>query len=334
MSKLNSVLTNQVSFVEVDKEHAGQRLDNFLIRLLKGVPKTMIYRIIRKGEVRINKGRVKQTTRLAEGDIVRIPPVRQSVRPNVDDQAARYSFLTEHILFEDDALLVLNKPSGMAVHAGSGIKVGVIEAMRVLRTDLKYLELAHRLDRETSGCLVMAKKSSVLKALNEDFKNNSLKNNRLDKRYLTLVKGRWQYGQRRVTKNLNTDARRHGERHVMVDEKGSYASSLMQSVSVSKFASLLEVKLLTGRTHQVRVHALSEGHPVAGDQRYGDVDFNKKIKQHGLSRLFLHAASLGFVHPLTQKKIKVSALLPDDLQSVLSSLELGSVESKPVRRKK
>jgi len=174
--------TSTVYFVEVDEEHAGQRVDNFLMTHLKGVPKTRIYRIIRKGEVRVNKGRVKQTTRLEQGDVIRIPPIRQSENQTADLDGARYAFLNKAILFEDDWLIVLNKPSGMAVHAGSGIKVGVIEALRALRTDLKYIELVHRLDRETSGCLVLAKKSSALKALNEDFKTNSLKNARLDKR--------------------------------------------------------------------------------------------------------------------------------------------------------
>lgn len=308
-------------FIEVDSEHAGQRVDNFLVTQLKGVPKTHIYRIIRKGEVRVNKGRVKQTSRLAEGDSVRIPPIRLA-ESKEDVDGARYSFLNKAILYEDDALLIINKPSGMAVHAGSGIKVGVIEALRALRSDIPYLELVHRLDRETSGCLVLAKKSSALKILNEDFKTNSLKNKRLDKRYLTLVKGWWKHGQRRITKPLNTDARRHGERHVVVDEAGSYASSIVTPVDVSPVASLVEVKLLTGRTHQVRVHTLSEGHPIAGDSRYGDLNFNKELKQHKLSRLFLHACKLTFTHPMSGVSVTVEAPLPDNLTIALDSLGL------------
>ena len=311
-------------FVEVDEEHDGQRIDNFLITHLKGVPRTRIYRIIRKGEVRVNKGRVKQTTRLEEGDMVRIPPIRQSLPDSIALDGSRYEFLNHAILFEDDALLILNKPSGMAVHAGSGIKVGIIEALRALRTDLKYIELVHRLDRETSGCLVLAKKSSALKALHEDFKNNSLKNSRLDKRYLTLVKGQWRHGQRRVTKALNTNAKRHGERFVVVDEKGSYASSIMTPFDCSSLASLIEVKLLTGRTHQVRVHAFSENHPVAGDQKYGDREFNKQIKAHGLSRLFLHASRLKLTHPITEQTMTITAPLPSELVSVLKSMGLKS----------
>jgi len=309
-------------FVEIDEDHAGQRIDNFLITHLKGVPKTRIYRIIRKGEVRVNKGRIKQTTRLKEGDLVRIPPIRQSESSTDNLDGARYEFLNKAILFEDDWVIVLNKPSGMAVHAGSGIKVGVIEALRALRTDLKYIELVHRLDRETSGCLVLAKKSSALKTLNDDFKTNSLKNPRLDKRYFTLVKGSWKYGQRRVTKPLNTNAKRHGERHVVVDEKGSYASSIVTPKETSDIASLLEVKLLTGRTHQVRVHCQSENHCVAGDQRYGNDAFNKRMKSFGLSRLFLHAASIKFFHPVSQSQMTVEAPLPSELVSVLANLGL------------
>lgn len=310
-------------FVEVDEEHAGQRVDNFLITHLKGVPRTHVYRIIRKGEVRVNKGRVKQTTRLECGDMVRIPPIRKSESTTENLDGSRYAFLNKAILFEDDWLLVLNKPSGMAVHAGSGIKVGIIEALRALRTDLKYIELVHRLDRETSGCLVLAKKSSALKTLNDDFKTNSLKNPRLDKRYLTLVEGLWKHGQRRVTKALNTNAKRHGERHVVVDENGSYASSIMTPRSTSDIASLLEVKLLTGRTHQVRVHCQSENHRVAGDQRYGNDAFNKRMKSYGLSRLFLHAASIKFYHPVSQSQMTVEAPLPNELVSVLANLALN-----------
>ncbi|NNC98621.1 MAG: RluA family pseudouridine synthase [Gammaproteobacteria bacterium] len=320
-SKLPSV---KAYFVEVDEEHVGQRLDNFLITHLKGVPRTHIYRIIRKGEVRVNKGRARQTTRLQLGDKVRIPPVHRAVQDPALVDGTKYEFLNRATLFEDDALLIINKPSGMAVHAGSGIKVGVIEALRVLRTDIKYLELVHRLDRETSGCLVLAKKSSVLKALHEDFKNNSLKTGRLDKRYLALVRGRWKHGERRVTKALNTNSKRHGERIVVVDDKGSYASSIMSPIDTAELASLIEVKLLTGRTHQVRVHALAEGHPVAGDQKYGAPEFNKLMKNLGLSRLFLHATTIQLIHPVSQQVMRFAAPLPAELTSVLDQLHLGT----------
>ena len=315
-------IANKVSFVEIDENHDGQRLDNFLITHLKGVPKAHIYRIIRKGEIRVNKGRVKQTTRLKQGDSLRVPPIRLSERILDGLDGQKYSFLGKSILFEDDALLVINKPCGMAVHAGSGVTVGVIEALRAYRSDLKYIELVHRLDRETSGVLVLAKKASALKILHNDFKTNSLKNPRLDKRYLTLVKGSWRDGTRRITKALNTDARRHGERYVVVDPNGRYASSIVTPKAVSDIASLVEVKLLTGRTHQVRVHVLSEDHPVAGDQKYGDQEFNKMMKSHALSRLFLHAAKLTFYHPLTEKTITIEAPLPTELTSVLNNLSL------------
>jgi len=315
-------IPNRVTFVEIDENHDGQRLDNFLITHLKGVPKTHIYRIIRKGEIRVNKGRVKQTTRLKEGDSLRIPPIRLSEKSIDDLDGQKYSFLAKTVLYEDDALLIINKPCGMAVHAGSGITVGIIEALRALRSDLNYIELVHRLDRETSGVLVLAKKASALKILHDDFKTNSLKNPRLDKRYLTLVKGQWQHGQRRVTKSLNTNARRHGERYVVVDAQGSYASSIITPKSVSATASLIEVKLLTGRTHQVRVHALSENHPVAGDQKYGEPEFNKRMKSVGLSRLFLHAAKLTLFHPLTKESLTIDAPLPSELASVLNNLSL------------
>ena len=309
-------------FVEVDTERAGQRLDNFLFTHLKGVPKTHIYRIIRKGEVRINKGRVKQTTRLNAGDMVRIPPIRQALKTAEINDTSKYEFLRKLILFEDKSVLVLNKPAGMAVHAGSGIRVGVIESMRALRSELKYLELAHRLDRETSGCLIMAKKSSALRALNEDFSNSSLKNLRLDKRYTALVKGQWRGGERRVTKPLDVNAKKYGERAVVVSKDGRYASSIMTPIDRNELASLISVKLLTGRTHQVRVHAQSEGHPLACDQKYGNADFNIVMKSHGLTRLFLHASSLQFYHPATQKKIRVEAPMPSELVSVLAKLNL------------
>ncbi len=313
---------NRVTFVDIDENHDGQRLDNFLITYLKGVPKTHIYRIIRKGEVRVNKGRVKQTTRLKQGDSLRIPPIRLSEKPSHEIDGQKYGFLGKLVLFEDDALLVINKPCGMAVHAGSGIAIGVVEALRAYRQDLKYIELVHRLDRETSGVLVLAKKASALKILHDDFKTNSLKNPRLRKHYLTLVKGHWQHGQRRVTKALNTSARRHGERSVVVDQNGSYASSIMTPKSVSSDASLMDVRLLTGRTHQVRVHAQSENHPVAGDPKYGDAEFNKRMKSIGLSRLFLHAAELTFFHPINKESMTIRAPLPAELVAVLKNLSL------------
>jgi len=311
---------NSVQFIEVDEDRQGQRLDNFLFRHLKGVPKTHIYRIIRKGEVRINKKRVKQTTRLALGDIVRIPPIRISDTRSINIDRQRYEYLNHATLFEDDAFLIVNKPAGLAVHSGSGISVGLIEAMRRLRNDLAYLELVHRLDRETSGCLVLAKKASALRTLQADFRQSSAANSTLDKRYQALVKGRWRHGQRRIEKPLNTQARVKGERTVKVDQKGQYACSIAKPLATSKIASLIEVKLLTGRTHQVRVHCQSESHPLAGDQRYGDSEFNQAMRQLGLKRLFLHASSLSFVHPMTQTKIQIQAEMPEELSNLSQQL--------------
>lgn len=321
MSKNKQISSSGPSFIEVDQNHDGQRLDNFLFALLKGVPKGKVYQIIRKGEVRVNKGRAKPTTRLAKADIVRVPPIRVSDR-NTKVEVGRYQNLKDATLFEDSALLVINKPSGMAVHAGSGIKVGIIEALRALRDDLDYLELAHRLDRETSGCLVLAKKASVLKKLNADFQQSSLKNSAIKKFYLSLLKGQWQHGERRVTKALNTQARRGGERHVVVDSEGSYASTIFKPISVNKQASFMQVKLLTGRTHQVRVHSLSEGQPIAGDQRYGDPDFNQQMRELGLKRLFLHSSCIQFTHPVSQQKLKIEAPLPAELSQLLGKLDL------------
>lgn len=314
-------MLNQVRFIEVDDNHAGQRLDNFLFTLMKGVPKTHVYRIIRKGEVRVNKKRAKQTTRLNEGDVVRVPPVRTE-QQNKKVNTANYTFLKDRIIFEDDVIMALNKPAGMAVHAGSGIQIGIIEALRALFPEQRYLELVHRLDRQTSGCLLLAKKGSALRKLTEDFRQNSTRNPRLDKRYLTLLKGHWTAGRQQINKALNTQTRKNGERMVVVDEQGSYASSIFTPVSVGKTASLMQVKLLTGRTHQVRVHSAFQGFHVAGDDRYGDHSFNKQCKENGLKRMFLHAASLRFYHPVTDQQIEIDAPLPDELTNILSKLGL------------
>lgn len=322
----NSTVGSKPVLLTITEDNDGQRVDNFLISILKGVPKKHIYRIIRKGEVRVNKGRVRQTSRLKQGDIIRVPPVKINATDPAQISVSKYQFLRDEVLYEDDYIMVLNKPSGMAVHAGSGIAVGVIEALRALRTDLRYLELAHRLDRETSGCLVLSKSAKILKILNEDFRSNTLKNKRLDKRYLALVKGRWRHGERRIEKPLDTEARRGGERHVIVSAQGSYASSIVVPREVGQLASLVEVKLQTGRTHQVRVHLDSEGHPLAGDQRYGDVQFNQQMKeQHGLRRLFLHASEIALTHPESGARLRIDAPLPEALKKVSDELRLEKV---------
>jgi 23S rRNA pseudouridine955/2504/2580 synthase len=307
---------SSVEIVRIGPDEAGQRLDNFLLTRLKGVPKSHVYRLLRKGEVRINKGRAKPEYRLEPGDEVRLPPVRRP-EPNAPTQRGRNAGLRleGQILHEDERLIVLDKPTGIAVHGGSGMSHGVIEALRAARPDAPYLELVHRLDRETSGCLLLAKKRSMLRALHE-----MLREGRVEKRYLALVKGRWELGQVRLEDRLRKTMR-GGERVVTVDEAGKTAASIFRPVEIGSAASLLEVRIMTGRTHQIRVQAAEAGHPLAGDERYGDRDYNRKMKELGCDRLFLHAASVGWEDPVSGEWRVFSAPLPDDLREVLSRLE-------------
>jgi 23S rRNA pseudouridine955/2504/2580 synthase len=305
-----------VAFVRVGEDEAGQRLDNFLLARLKGVPKSHVYRLLRKGEVRVNKGRAKPDYRLAEGDEVRLPPVR---RPEADAPTPRGRSaglrLEPLILHEDDRLIVLDKPTGLAVHGGSGLSHGVIEALRAARPEAPYLELVHRLDRETSGCLLIAKRRSMLRVL-----HGLLREGRVEKRYLALVKGRWELGEVRLEDRLRKTVR-GGERVVTVDETGKTAASIFRPVEIGSAASLLEVRIMTGRTHQIRVQAAEAGHPLAGDERYGDREYNRRMKELGLERLFLHAASVGWEDPVSGEWRVFSTPLPDDLREVLSRLE-------------
>lgn len=305
-----------MELVQISEETAGQRLDNFLLTRLKGVPKSHVYRLLRKGEVRVNKGRAKPDYRLEAGDIVRLPPVRRpepgAAPPRGRSAGVRLETL---IIHEDDRLIVLDKPSGIAVHGGSGLSHGVIEAMRAARPDAPYLELVHRLDRETSGCLLLAKRRSMLRTMHE-----LLREGRVEKRYLALVKGRWELGQVRLEDRLRKSVR-GGERIVTVDETGKTAASIFRPVEIGSAASLLEVRIMTGRTHQIRVQAAEAGHPLAGDARYGDREYNRKMKALGLERLFLHAASVGWEDPVSGEWRVFSAPLPEDLGDVLSRLE-------------
>ncbi len=307
---------DKVTFTEVGSEHAGQRLDNFLIRHLKGVPKSRIYRLLRKGEVRVNKGRVKAETRLKEGDVLRIAPIRVAERgaPAVPGQQLK-RYLAENILFEDDGLLIINKPSGLAVHGGSGVSLGVIEALRSERPKAKFLELVHRLDRETSGCLMLAKKRSVLLALQQ-----AMQRNQVEKRYMALVKGDWPRGKSTINAPLKKNQLSGGERMVRVDAEGKASVTHFKIAQRLKGISLMEVKLETGRTHQIRVHCQFSGQPIAGDPKYGDMHFNESLRDSGLRRLFLHACYLRFRHPLSDEWVEVQADLPKDLQSVLVKL--------------
>lgn len=311
-----SVVT-QVAHVRVTADEAGQRLDNFLISRLKGVPRTRIYRMLRKGEVRVNKGRTAAAYRLCPGDTVRIPPVRLSAPgPGSRAGTGAREFLEGRILFEDNRLIVLDKPSGMAVHGGSGLSFGVIEALRAARPEAPYLELVHRLDRETSGCLMVAKRRSYLRALHK-----LLRQGNVEKRYLALVRGHWDLGTQLLEDPLKTHHREGGERHVKVEEGGKSAASRFSPVQTFRAASLVEVEIHTGRTHQIRVQAAEAGHPLAGDEKYGDPDFNRRARAMGLRRMFLHAHSLAYEDPISREWRSFSSPLPGDLRAVLEVLE-------------
>ena len=301
----------------IDAEQAQQRLDNFLFRELKGVPKGHVYRLLRTGQVRVNGRRTKPDYRLESGDEVRIPPVRQAetpppTRPGSRQQAA----LQDAILFEDDQLLVINKPAGIAVHGGSGVSFGIIEALRILRPEQRYLELVHRLDRDTSGCLVIAKKRSALR-----FLHAGLREGAVEKQYLALLAGHWRGGERHVRLALEKNVLQSGERRVRVTEAGKQAESTFKPVQAFKDATLVEVTIMTGRTHQIRVHAAHLKHPVLGDDKYGDRQANRTFRSLGLKRMFLHARSLGFRHPVSAEAMLVSAPLDDNLKTVLDRLE-------------
>ncbi|ANQ84781.1 ribosomal large subunit pseudouridine synthase C [Azoarcus olearius] len=304
----------------IDEASAGQRIDNFLLRLAKGVPKSHVYRILRGGEVRVNGRRVQPTYRLALGDEVRVPPLRVA-EPTRSAPAPAGKPLP--VVFEDDALLVVNKPSGKAVHGGSGVSYGVIEQLRTQRPELRMLELAHRLDRETSGLLIVAKKRSALTALHD-----MMREGQVEKRYLTLVPGRWMNPMQHVKAPLLKYLTPEGERRVRVSDEGKPAHSIVRLVQRWADYSLLEVELKTGRTHQIRVHLTHLGFPLCGDDKYGDFALNKRLEGEGLRRMFLHAASLRFHHPLTGKLLAFEAALPDDLRGFVALLDTKEGKSR------
>ncbi|MGD2076075.1 MAG: 23S rRNA pseudouridine(955/2504/2580) synthase RluC [Gammaproteobacteria bacterium] len=306
-----------VQWVEISAEEAGQRIDNFLQRLLKGVPRSRIYRLLRRGEVRVNRARARPDYRIRSGDQVRIPPVRRSAAASADSGAAGAAErLRDAILYEDERLLVLNKPAGMAVHGGSGLSFGVIEALRVMRPDAPYLELVHRLDRDTSGCLLIAKRRSELRTLHA-----LLRAGQVQKRYLLLVQGDWRPERFEVTVALRKNLLRGGERMVEVDAEGKQALTRFHVLARYPGASLLEAEPRTGRTHQIRVHAAHRGHPLAGDAKYGDAVFNRKMRALGLKRLFLHAHFIAFADAARSRAIEISAPLAQDLRNVIQQLE-------------
>ena len=304
----------------IDEHHAGQRIDNFLLSCLKGLPRTRIYRILRRGEVRVNKGRIRQHYRLKCGDVVRIPPLRLTQpAPSRGPDAALCERVEGCILFEDGGLIVIDKPSGVAVHGGSGLSHGIIEALRAARGERQYLELVHRLDRDTSGCLMIAKRRAVLTALHAAFRDGKVR-----KRYQVLLKGHWRGPAREVETGLLRNTLRSGERLVRVDASGKTGRTRFVPRRPGNKASLMEALPFTGRTHQIRVHAASAGHPVAGDPKYGEREFNRYMRGHGLRRLFLHAASLRFENPGDDAMVTVEAPLPAELLGVLTSLGLHS----------
>ena len=303
----------QVQLLSIDENHAGQRIDNFLIHLLKGVPKTHIYRIVRKGEVRVNKGRIDVSYKLACGDSVRIPPIRVAEKPDapIIQPTLRFN-LESHILYEDEGFIVLNKPSGFAVHGGSGVNSGIIEALRQIRPQQKFLELVHRLDKETSGCLLIAKKRSTLKALHDYFRGDGVQ-----KTYIALLAGRYARKKQIVDVPLLKNVAQSGERMVTVSQAGKAAETLFVRLRQFEHATLVHASPKTGRTHQIRVHAAWLGHPIIGDSRYGDEISNKEFRNRGYKRLFLHAEQLRFTHPVSGESLHFVAPLPAELNALL-----------------
>lgn len=296
----------------IGEEAEGQRVDNFLLRVCKGVPKSHVYRILRSGEVRVNSRRVAPEYRLRAGDEVRIPPLRLGTEIRLAVPVGR-EFRVAH---EDEALLVVDKPAGMAVHGGSGVSFGVIEQLRRQRPEARFLELAHRLDRETSGLLLVAKKRSALTALHDLFREG-----RIEKRYLALVKGRWLEPVRHIRLALQKYLTDEGERRVSVSREGKAAHSVVRLVARWENFSLVEVELETGRTHQIRVHLAHHGFPLCGDDKYGDFALNKVLQKQGLGRMFLHAAKLSLEHPVTGRRLELASALPEDLQAFMRRLE-------------
>ena len=294
----------KVRWIDVTEDDAGQRIDNYLLARLKGVPKSHIYRIVRSGEVRINSKRVEASQKVAPGDRIRLPPVRVAERGEAEP-APHYKL---PILFEDDFLVAIDKPAGLAVHGGSGIAHGVIESLRSMRPDARFLELVHRLDRETSGVLLVAKKRSALTALHEKLRERDM-----DKRYLVGVAGRFRNEKQRVKLALAKRDAPDGGKRVSVSETGQEAETVFRLRERRDDMSLLEAELLTGRTHQIRVHLAHIGHPVLADDRYGDFELNRALRKRGLKRMFLHAARLEFLHPATEEKLVIESPLPADL---------------------
>jgi 23S rRNA pseudouridine955/2504/2580 synthase len=317
---MNDLSKDAVNRLAVDEAGAGQRVDNFLLRVLKGVPKSHIYRILRSGEVRVNRLRVKPDLRLVLGDELRIPPIRTGV-PLAGTRKPPPLSASIPILYEDDALIAVDKPAGLAVHGGSGVAFGLIEQLRAARPAAKFLELVHRLDRDTSGVLLVAKKRAALVGLHA-----ALREGRVDKRYQILVKGQWRDAKREVTLPLTKYLTSTGERRVRVEQAGGQASKTVFYrrrvwTAIDPAVSLLEAELHTGRTHQIRVHLTHLGFALAGDEKYGDFAWNKALAKQGLKRMFLHARRLAFTHPVEEREVEIEAALPSELSRYLDALD-------------
>jgi 23S rRNA pseudouridine955/2504/2580 synthase len=335
---MNSTPPHKISeaaaaFLTVDEASEGQRVDNYLTKMLKGVPKSHVYRILRSGEVRVNKKRIDADFRLSLGDVVRIPPTRSSAVEKPQASSAIAAKFDNCIVFEDDAMLVIDKPAGFAVHGGSGINLGVIEQMRLERPRAKFLELVHRLDRETSGVLMLAKKRTALVALHE-----MIRQNQTDKRYVMLVLGEWKEAKKRVVLDLQRYLLPNGERRVNVvtDPSKDKYNERQTSETIFRLTrnfshpvlgpfSLLEAQLVTGRTHQLRVQLSHLGFPIVGDDKYGDFALNKTLQKQGLKRMFLHSAVTKIRHPLTQDKLELIAPIPVELSKFIMKLEKDEV---------
>jgi 23S rRNA pseudouridine955/2504/2580 synthase len=304
MADKNQLLIKSSNIIVAD-DFAGQRIDNFLFNQLKNIPKSRIYKMLRHGEVRINKHRVKPLYKLQPSDIIRIPPYWADPEEDHAKPKPAYNLtnlLLNNIIFENERIIVLNKPINIASHGGSGINFGVIETLRAARPDLKNLQLVHRLDRDTSGCIILAKKRSALRELHE-----LIRNGKIYKKYILLVRGKWKDGKRIVSESLLKNHLSSGERIVVVNKTGKEAITIFRPIKIDNDISLIEAELKTGRTHQIRVHAAHIGYPIVGDDKYGDKEFNRKMKLLGLKRLFLHAQEISFIWPGSNNRVCFTA---------------------------
>ena len=322
---MNDLSKDAVNWLAVGDDGEGQRVDNYLVKILKGVPKSHIYRILRSGEVRVNRRKVGPDARLSSGDHLRIPPIRASAPATGPGAGVFARIALPPILFEDEALIALNKPAGFAVHGGSGISFGVIERLRQARPDAAFLELVHRLDRDTSGVLIVAKKRAALTGLHAQLRDGAI-----DKRYDVLVRGRWRDALRAVELPLTSYVTGDGERRVRVDPAGRLARTIFRRTKVWPQAvpaqALLDAELETGRTHQIRVHLAHLGFPLAGDDKYGDFAWNKSLARQGLKRMFLHAHRIRFAHPADGREMDVEAPLPPELASYIARLDAAAAD--------